>query len=158
MVVLYFNPRAPCGARQPTSESRRQTKIFQPTRPLRGATRLQYASNQTKLFQPTRPLRGATTTFAQVALRLQISTHAPLAGRDKVANMLKPEDITFQPTRPLRGATRSVLFDDPEHNDFNPRAPCGARRIALFAFFALKVFQPTRPLRGATKAQEIHAV
>ena len=35
----YFNPRAPCGARQLGTEYRNKgQKKFQPTRPLRGAT------------------------------------------------------------------------------------------------------------------------
>ena len=34
--------------------------------------------------------------------------------------------------------------------NFNPRAPCGARRHASQAFVELSGFQPTRPLRGAT--------
>ena len=79
-----------------------------------------------------------------------ISTHAPLAGRDSVAQGRCP----------------------PSHN-FNPRAPCGARlgqgvhrvRLALISTHAPlagrdeigtveqpgnRQFQPTRPLRGAT--------
>ena len=35
------------------------------------------------LFQPTRPLRGATTLKFFVEVFVYISTHAPLAGRDK---------------------------------------------------------------------------
>ena len=34
------------------------------------------------LFQPTRPLRGATEALDAVELLFDISTHAPLAGRD----------------------------------------------------------------------------
>ena len=33
-------------------------------------------------FQPTRPLRGATRTSAETMTMQEISTHAPLAGRD----------------------------------------------------------------------------
>ena len=33
-------------------------------------------------FQPTRPLRGATTGAGRIARQINISTHAPLAGRD----------------------------------------------------------------------------
>ena len=56
-----------------------------------------------------------------------ISTHAPLAGRDAAASSLLP-----------------FFFD------FNPRAPCGARRQALPRVLGGEGFQPTRPLRGAT--------
>ena len=79
--------------------------IFQPTRPLRGATKRLDWSIYLDAFQPTRPLRGATTldalitevegdfnprapcgarpepTEAELGAG-EISTHAPLAGRD----------------------------------------------------------------------------
>ena len=58
--LLDFNPRAPCGARLIICSYHRLLVAFQPTRPLRGATRL-----------PFSPL-----------VLTQISTHAPLAGRD----------------------------------------------------------------------------
>ena len=103
---LDFNPRAPCGARllmvgdvfssmifQPTRPLRgatifmdlsRTEQEFQPTRPLRGATfySLRHHLSQ-KIFQPTRPLRGATWKESKGAkYEFGISTHAPLAGRD----------------------------------------------------------------------------
>ena len=57
----YFNPRAPCGARQLGTE---------------------YRNKGQKKFQPTRPLRGATLAEDRVGHGESISTHAPLAGRD----------------------------------------------------------------------------
>ena len=57
-----------------------------------------------------------------------ISTHAPLAGRDT-------------------GRTLTAL----QPNDFNPRAPCGARLEILSNSISKLPFQPTRPLRGATQ-------
>ena len=58
-------------------------------------------------FQPTRPLRGATLGYGpQEGGDGTISTHAPLAGRDDGAERLIP--------------SKSL--------NFNPRAPCGARR------------------------------
>ena len=84
-------------------------------------------SSSVNRFQPTRPLRGATDL-----LRVD---HA-LQG--------------FQPTRPLRGATHSGRGHGRTPQDFNPRAPCGARpQVAINRVFNF-TFQPTRPLRGAT--------
>ena len=83
-----------------------------------------------------------------------ISTHAPLAGRDVLVVSIGIKVFKFQPTRPLRGATESVpalatsdflisthaplagrdrgkgctLLDS---ENFNPRAPCGARPIIV---------------------------
>ena len=56
--------------------------IFQPTRPLRGATCLGVTRAHYIKFQPTRPLRGATKATQDDKAGYQISTHAPLAGRD----------------------------------------------------------------------------
>ena len=124
---------------------------FQPTRPLRGATRWSTAPKAKALFQPTRPLRGATAAAERGRLPLQISTHAPLAGRDREAldgvlppvrfqptrplRGATPPIVTvswwsiFQPTRPLRGATTASAPRAPICRNFNPRAPCGARRF-----------------------------
>ena len=57
------------------------------------------------VFQPTRPLRGATFFFHLKEVYLRISTHAPLAGRDVFPFVVCAMLSQFQPTRPLRGAT-----------------------------------------------------
>ena len=59
---------------------------------------------------------------------IKVSTHAPLAGSDEVADFIAIESAMFQPTLPLRGATRDEAL-----------AVC------------MVVFQPTLPLRGATR-------
>ena len=109
----YFNPRAPCGARQLGTE---------------------YRNKGQKKFQPTRPLRGATLAEDRVGHGESISTHAPLAGRDAqkknaptVARHFNPRapcgarrsilvlfliQLIFQPTRPLRGATGQKRYQN----------------------------------------------
>ena len=122
-----FNPRAPCGARRPSEKERRRYLHFNPRAPC-GA----------------RPLAGFLRSLPVI-----ISTHAPLAGRDRRATKPRFATAGFQPTRPLRGATfvflhdvrcidisthaplagrddRGIAFFD-VNIDFNPRAPCGAR-------------------------------
>ena len=174
--MIYFNPRAPCGARRHyASEPPTGLFGFQPTRPLRGATaRSMTPRNNTRDFNPRAPCgarhyRTAPTYNKQDfnprapcgarpgssgagAASEGISTHAPLAGRDGP----QPTKITgfsiFQPTRPLRGATVRKMqargkdgisthaplagrdFDKVVRVFcalyFNPRAPCGARRTS----------------------------
>ena len=102
---LNFNPRAPCGARRSSLRGCNKSLVFQPTRPLRGATLLLMLRRCCVIFQPTRPLRGATISSRPILATGKISTHAPLAGRDRVLVSLVP--IT---------------------SNFNPRAPCGARQ------------------------------
>ena len=58
---LYFNPRAPCGARPPPPPYPSPSPIFQSTCPLRGTTgggKPNLAA--TIIFQSTCPLRGTT--------------------------------------------------------------------------------------------------
>ena len=80
-----------------------------------------------KKFQSTHPLRGATDCGARMDDNESISIHAPLAGCDY----------------PPEGAASA-------EKNFNPRTPCGVRRIAARGWTITKVFQSTHPLRGAT--------
>ena len=81
-----FNPRAPCGARHCLHGIVGVLELFQPTRPLRGATFARMSNSAMMVvFQPTRPLRGATWV---------VTSRKTMYGE-------------FQPTRPLRGATKT---------------------------------------------------
>ena len=104
--------------------------LFQPTRPLRGAT-WQGGAMQTipSDFNPRAPCGARPLGLCWQARLCWISTHAPLAGRDSRHSIGTPKSSLFQPTRPLRGAT--PLFPQPQktnRKNFNPRAPCGARQ------------------------------
>ena len=122
-----FNPRAPCGARPSTALWRLWAPYFNPRAPCGARHGQANSADALRKFQSTRPMRGATQSGADLPPLGQISIHAPHAGRDG-----------------LPGA--GVGTDD----DFNPRAPCGARlRLPLWRL-PLRVFQSTRPMRGAT--------
>ena len=102
------------------------------------------------IFQSTRPIRGATRTPESTPPARYISIHAPHTGRDQ--------------ERPAR---------DTRRENFNPRAPYGARRYRRSHCFYSECisihaphtgrdvvqsgqdktgprFQSTRPIRGAT--------
>ena len=153
---LYFNPRAPCGARQQGKrKAKPQPRIsihapragrdpqycrvsaqrvhFNPRAPCGARPASEDGLSSLRTFQSTRPVRGATSCF------------------------VLPEAfvIEFQSTRPVRGATRRrrphgrtepisihaprAGRDSPLHFSrrgwgyFNPRAPCGARLFAKSA-------------------------
>ena len=103
--VTDFNPRAPCGARRELPGSaailtgisihapragrdlrhvlgKQRHLRFQSTRPVRGATIPISLFLSSVKFQSTRPVRGATPTIYRILHLLQISIHAPRAGRD----------------------------------------------------------------------------
>ena len=124
---INFNPRAPCGARRYSVST----------------------ASEPSLFQPTRPLRGATGSAPQRLITRQISTHAPLAGRDAfVAHRAHRHAISTH--APLAGRDRCWVLPCRAQSYFNPRAPCGARLPFPSAWQRTLPFQPTRPLRGAT--------
>ena len=78
-------------------------------------------------FQSTHPLRGATDRHSVILLKSAISIHAPLAGCD------------WRTSAPARKTPY-----------FNPRTPCGVRRLEQFPCCVVDEFQSTHPLRGAT--------
>ena len=79
------------------------------------------------LFQSTRPIRGATPPFLHKKRRVPISIHAPHTGRDRNRTKKACKIKIFQSTRPIRGATSIIPDFFAISNNFNPRAPYGAR-------------------------------
>ena len=78
-----FNPRSPCGERPSLAiPAAYLSAVFQPTLPMRGATRHRSGSLPSSRFQPTLPMRGATARCQHPSSPTDISTHAPHAGSD----------------------------------------------------------------------------
>ena len=78
----HFNPRAPCGARHPRPTLTGTPVDFNPRAPCGARLFLTARLPCCLPFQPTRPLRGATRPSDYFVFKVYISTHAPLAGRD----------------------------------------------------------------------------
>ena len=103
--------------------------IFQPTRPLRGATlSLRALPLMSSIFQPTRPLRGATFGLhASQDTWPYFNPRAPCGARHLAARG-RGVRKDFNPRAPCGArpwvSTRFQCF----HHYFNPRAPCGARQ------------------------------
>mgnify|MGYP004563878501 CR=1 FL=1 len=102
---VYFNPRAPCGARPEIIKQAGKeiiisilapragrdslasrligaAPLFQSARPARGATFAPPVPSSFSRFQSSRPVRGATVYADPRIHGLQISIRAPRAGRD----------------------------------------------------------------------------
>ena len=122
-----FNPRTPCGVRPGGADDRAPRREFQSTHPVRGATIYTPVNADGTPFQSTHPVRGATQTRPTALPYTEISIHAPRAGCDGGRGRCG------QGTR-----------------DFNPRTPCGVRRLWLSLCQAGFEFQSTHPVRGAT--------
>ena len=109
------------------------------------------SSASRRSFQSTHPLRGATRMLSIRSSTLDISIHAPLAGCDSGRHGGDQAGRTFQSTHPLRGATARLCAKFPKYTDFNPRTPCGVRRMVSISSGSAPTFQSTHPLRGATR-------
>ena len=147
----YFNPRAPCGARQTGKKEGTTPKKFQSTRPVRGATHFAHPFHKLLLISIHAPRAGRDMRDdSAYSIRRHISIHAPRAGRDVIILRIRIEQSAFQSTRPVRGATGGWDHRQPGSLEisihapragrdaashawsmgpanFNPRAPCGAR-------------------------------
>ena len=125
--AVNFNPRTPCGVRPFGRRSRGHNMNFNPRTPC--GVRQDLARQRIYIFpfQSTHPLRGATERAVRVRGRGHISIHAPLAGCD-----------------------HGRIRDPGAACHFNPRTPCGVRRLNICAAVCLLTFQSTHPLRGAT--------
>ncbi len=149
-IIPNFNPRTPCGVRQPII-----------------LVLILWA-----VFQSTHPVRGATEYHGQRVVTLKISIHAPRAGCDRRSLSSRRIGLLFQSMHPVRGATGGTLTSgyavvdfnprtpcgvrlSVEYNlsnvgNFNPRTPCGVRRAEDNRIGPSLVFQSTHPVRGAT--------
>ena len=108
---------------------------FQPTRPFNPSTGLG--------FQLTRPARGATTLALPTPPSTFISTHAPLSIRRSLS-------LRISTHAPRAGRDCKVLIIIGERENFNSRAPRGARLRTDHSYQQGIEFQLTRPARGAT--------
>ena len=103
-----FNPRAPRGARRDIARNRCTTSGFNPRAPRGARLGDRIADATSPQFQSTRPARGATVKDPKDSWLMEVSIHAPRAGRDD-----------------------AWLFRPPPDQGFNPRAPRGARQASL---------------------------
>ena len=105
------------------------TKVFQSTRPVWGATcTAPFAAHSFPHFNPRAPCGARLMVSEGGSQAINISIHAPRVGRDEELGMEPEHILSFQSTRPVWGATSRRRASRTRIPDFNPRAPCGARR------------------------------
>ena len=131
MMAVIFQPTRPLRGATAQACDTRNTVQFQPTRPLRGATILKHISASSDRFQPTRPLRGATdVTDKLIPSTVYFNPRAPCGARRRWKDRkLRRADISTH--APLAGRDFKASYDDIATTNFNPRAPCGARLLTF---------------------------
>ena len=100
-------------------------------------------------FQSTHPLRGATCPRRARREGNPISIHAPLAGCDPLSPERFAYSVYFNPRTPC-GVRRLTAGRQWDSHNFNPRTPCGVRLCPGCNQKMRCIFQSTHPLRGAT--------
>ena len=179
MLLVYFNPRAPYGARLSEVSLKSAVSLFQSTRPIRGATlRHQRRDRRGHHFNPRAPYGARRRGNYFISRLLSISIHAPHTGRDWPPFNRSPSANThfnprapygarpppfplrrctgiFQSTRPIRGAT-SRKPPPRCTSSISIHAPHTGRDPRIFAMYAThSAFQSTRPIRGATPIEPL---
>ena len=101
---------------------------FNPRSPCGGSDLAAHHAPDKALVSTPAPLAGSDPRRVLRALPRLVSTHAPLAGSDGTAA--------------ARRRSRRCRF--------NPRSPCGERRVLHASYLSQAKFLPTLPLRGAT--------
>ena len=124
---MYFNPRAPRGAR----------------------LGLHCASSQLTVFQSTCPARGTTARCCSRNARVLISIHVPREGHDYIRAAYCSGDRNFNPRAP-RGARRGHAATVVDKKIFQSTCPARGTTLRSRSSIAHKEFQSTCPARGTT--------
>ena len=103
--------------------------VFQPTLPLRGATPPFFLLSWIKSFNPRSPCGERPQTNTPLRQSHGFQPTLPLRGATR-ARWCSRFASPFQPTLPLRGATANGRPPRTPRYRFNPRSPCGERRVA----------------------------
>ena len=146
----HFNPRTPCGVRPELVCLDNQCRNFNPRTPCGVRHHWDWNEAGLKGFQSTHPLRGATLMPVASCSRFSISIHAPLAGCDGQSALPHSQQYQISIHAPLAGCDEVVMLMAYQLKNFNPRTPCGVRRLASLYLYDYQRFQSTHPLRGAT--------
>ena len=103
-------------------------------------------------FQSTRPVRGETMPTKPVwSAVMSFQSTRPVRGETKRVFSPCKADKNFNPLAPC-GARRVTRTKMSPITNFNPLAPCGARHNSLKDRGGAHIFQSTRPVRGETSA------
>ena len=143
--AINFNPRSPCGERPLPRRSPAISQRFQSTLPVWGATIVAPVLIQYHTISIHAPRVGSDCRSGGPAFSRDISIHAPRVGSDCHFWLFPAARVVFQSTLPVWGATHDIPLLPVELCDFNPRSPCGERRLFLFGKLDVRDFNPRSP-------------
>ena len=167
-----FNPRTPCGVRRGNSLVAGRQKSFNPRTPCGVRLVAKDVCDALEMFQSTHSLRSATHVFHPGKMIFPVSIHALLAECDAVYHnaalfppvsihaLLAECDLLSIEDGDQHGVSIHALLAEcdteflmplPRYAGFNPRTPCGVRRLSCKNPLNYSRFQSTHSLRSATR-------
>ena len=146
----YFNPRAPCGARQGDHLGGTPLRAISIHAPHAGRDRCRRSDRRGKYyFNPRAPCGARPRRLIRPTPRPTFQSTRPVRG----ATIFSPASVLlalFQSTRPVRGATSKKPITE-LRCQISIHAPRAGRDIEIRLTPAIAHrFQSTRPVRGAT--------
>ena len=126
-----FNPRLPCGRRPASYTSMHLITEISIHASLAGGDIISLALFPIAIISIHASLAGGDLAADLHIYAAAISIHASLAGGDECALRLPSMTISFQSTPPLREATSTICSTAAGTFYFNPRLPCGRRRLLV---------------------------
>ena len=156
--VVYssdFYSHASCEARPSACRVKSFPRKFLLTRLLRGATHTVADACDTAHISTHTPLARRDRKHFDHSVVKFISTHTPLARRDGSVSAWLHTLIKFLLTRLLRGATIIAWAPGTEPTNFYSHASCEARLYSKWYESVYQKFLLTRLLRGATSPPKL---
>ena len=126
---IYFNPRSPCGERPLSARHFPHLLDFNPRSPCGERQVLAHNEAVLQRFQSTLPVWGATAGVLLFFTRKDISIHAPRVGSDVLRHYTRALTLPISIHAPRVGSDTSRLPISMAYPNFNPRSPCGERRV-----------------------------
>ena len=133
-----FNPRIPCGMRPPIRKSLTiSDQYFNPRIPCGMRHDGDFYVSGKYVFQSTHPMRDATCSPWNLAQVYFISIHASHAGCDLFS--CKADVLTRISIHASHAGCDTVKSEKKSHKiNFNPRIPCGMRRLNMLLLTAFQ--------------------
>ena len=125
----HFNPRSPCGERLQSRAVGVQRSLFQSTLPVWGATFSLLLYFCSFIFQSTLPVWGATSYSGNYERALQFQSTLPVWGATATRPAGNGIGGRISIHAPRVGSDLEKPTTSDLRKDFNPRSPCGERRL-----------------------------
>ena len=169
---LYFNPRSPCGERPLEQGAFRNSRVFQSSLPVWGATTLSRLMISNGSISILAPRVGSDALSEHIRPRFyNFNPRSPCGERlverehsetDEIISILAPRvgSDYRQPRKrkchfisilaPRVGSDNSITIIGKSEKHFNPRSPCGERLLKFETDTCYVEFQSSLPVWGAT--------